>query len=105
MDLRQQDIIKNLAEKNEKKLAVVLGFTDLELVEIIAETLTLGDPSGAGSLAGVQLGLKVYHILEDEFKNNVPADVWEEQMGLMETIVGPEKIEEINKLMKKIRNE
>ncbi len=83
----------------------MLGFTDLELVEIIAETLTLGDPSGAGSLAEVQLGLKVYHILEDEFKNNVPPDVWEEQMGLMETIVGPEKIEEINKLMKKIRNE
>lgn len=103
MDLRQQDAIKNLAQKCKNEIAVILGFTDIELIEIITETLTTGDPSGAGSLAGVELSLTVFHILESGFKKIIPPDIWEEQLGLMETIAGPEKIEAIDKLMERMR--
>ena len=29
------------------------------------------------------MGLPVYHILEDQVRDAVPAEVWEEQVGLM----------------------
>ncbi len=54
----------------------------------------LGDPSGAGPLAGVQLGLPVYHILEDEARTAVPAEVWEEQVGLMVDVLEVDAIAE-----------
>jgi betaine reductase len=64
-------------------LLVLLGAPDAESAGIAAETVVLGDPSWAGPLAGAQLGLPVYHILEDEVRDAVPAEVWEEQVGLM----------------------
>jgi betaine reductase len=105
MDLEQQTAIKKLAEKyGPENLAVVVGFLDIELCEILAETLGKGDPSLSGPLAEVQLGLKVYNILEEKIKKNVPTDVWDEQIGLMEITVEPEKIAEINKKFKEWRD-
>jgi betaine reductase len=34
-------------------------------------------------LAETQLGLEVYHVLEDEIRMQIPPDVFEEQIGVM----------------------
>ena len=84
MDLSTQETIKRLVDQHGgDSLLVLLGAPDAESAGIAAETVVLGDPSWAGPLAGVQLGLPVYHILEDELRAAVPDDVWEEQVGLM----------------------
>ena len=84
MDLSTQETIKRLVDEHgADALLVLLGAPDAESAGIAAETVVLGDPSWAGPLAGVQLGLPVYHVLEDELRAAVPAEVWEEQVGLM----------------------
>ena len=84
MDLSTQETIKRLVDQHgADALLVVLGAPDAESAGIAAETVVLGDPSWAGPLAGAQLGLPVYHILEDQVRDAVPAEVWEEQVGLM----------------------
>ena len=99
--MENQAAIKRLAEENgADNLVVVLGATDVEGAEITAETVTLGDPSFAGPLGGVSLGLPVYHILEPEVKEAIPADVYEEQAGFMEMVAD---IEAIGKKFKEIR--
>ena len=84
MDLSTQETIKRLVDQHgADALLVLLGAPDAESAGIAAETVVLGDPSWAGPLAGAQLGLPVYHILEDQVRAAVPAEVWEEQVGLM----------------------
>jgi len=99
--MENQAAIKRLVDENgADNLVVVLGAADLEGAEIAAETLTVGDPGFAGPLAGVSLGLPVYHILEPEVKKAVPADVYEQQAGFMEMVVDTE---EIGRKFKEIR--
>ena len=84
MDLGSQESIKKLADEHDRdELLVVLGAPDAESAEIAAETIVLGDPTYAGALAETQLGLDVYHVLEEEIQNEVPDDVWEDQIGVM----------------------
>jgi glycine/sarcosine/betaine reductase complex component A len=100
MDLENQARVKELAERyNARDLVVVLGAADAESVRLLAETVTLGDPSYAGALGGVQLGLPVYHILEPELKAQVDPDVYQEQVGMMELVVDvPRLIEPLRKI-------
>jgi glycine reductase len=85
MDPENQDRIKGLVDTHgADDLVVVLGAADLESLEVAAETVTLGDPAYVGPLAGVQLGLPVIHILEEDVKEQVEADVYDEQVGLLE---------------------
>jgi hypothetical protein len=83
-----QVVQKKLKEATEEygaeNLVVILGTPDTESADIYAETVIAGDPTYAGPLAGVPLGLSVYHIFEDEIKDAIPADVYEEEIGLME---------------------
>lgn len=93
MDLQAQESIKRLAEEHGRDSVVaVLGAPDPESAEIAAETVVSGDPAFAGSLAGVQLGLDVYHILESEIRELVNHDVWEEQIGIMQDVLDGEAI-------------
>src|SRR3989337_771841 len=63
MDLENQTAIRRLADEvGPDKLVVVLGSTELQGIELAASTLTDGDPSYAGALAGVSLRLPVYHL-------------------------------------------
>jgi len=62
----------------------VLGSPDEESTEIFAETVTNGDPTYVGSLAGKALGLPVYHVLESEIKEQANANVYESEVGAME---------------------
>ena len=91
MDLHSQEAILRLAgEHGPQKLVVILGAPDPESAEIAAETVVMGDPSFAGPLAGAQLGLDVYHVLEDSVRADVPDEVWEEQIGVMADVLdGP----------------
>ena len=93
MDLRSQEAILRLAEQHgPQELLVILGAPDPESAEIAAETVVLGDPAYAGPLAGVQLGLDVYHVLEDEIRAAVPEEVWEDQIGVMADVLEADEI-------------
>ncbi len=95
MDLSTQETIKRLVDEHgADALLVLLGAPDAESAGIAAETVVLGDPSWAGPLAGVQLGLPVYHILEDEARRAIPDEVWEEQVGLMVDVLEVDAIAE-----------
>jgi glycine/sarcosine/betaine reductase complex component A len=94
MDPENQDRIKSLVDEHgADDLVVVLGAADLEALEVAAETVTLGDPAYVGPLAGVQLGLPVVHILEDDVKKDVHPAVWDEQVGLLEMTLDVEQIQ------------
>ena len=93
MDPENQDRIKGLVDTHgADDLVVVLGAADLESLEVAAETVTLGDPAYVGPLAGVQLGLPVVHILEEDVKAQVDAGVYDEQVGLLEMTLDVEQI-------------
>jgi glycine/sarcosine/betaine reductase complex component A len=95
MDPENQDRIKGLVDSHgADDLVVVLGAADLESLEVAAETVTLGDPAYVGPLAGVQLGLPVIHILEEDVKEQVEADVYDEQVGLLEMTLDVEQVRE-----------
>ena len=89
--MESQSTIKKLVEQEGRDgMMVVLGASDIEGAEIAAETLTVGDPSFTGPLAGVSLGLPIYHILEPEIRAAVPAEVYEKEAGLVSMIVDNE---------------
>jgi betaine reductase len=93
MDSESQAAIKKLVdETGAENLVVVLGSANPDLAEVAARTVTVGDPSFAGPLAGVSLKLPVYHILEPEVKEAIPAEVYERQAGFMAMIVDTEEI-------------
>ena len=108
MDPENQSQIKKISDSVEKgdgvnPIIVVLGASDLDGALISAETVTIGDPSFSGPLAGVSLKLPVYHILETVIKEAVPEDVYEENVGIWSLAVEPEKIEKIEKEFRAIR--
>ena len=95
MDPENQDRIKSLVDEHgADDLVVVLGAADLESLEVTAETVTVGDPAYVGPLAGVQLGLPVVHILEEDIKEQVNPQVYEDQVGLLEMTLDVEPVRE-----------
>src|SRR5258708_12659432 len=80
------------SEQGEEKVLVVLGAPDAESAESSAETVIIGDPTYAGPLAEAQLGLDVYHILEEEIRSWIPADTYDDQVGLMADVLDAEEI-------------
>ena len=93
MDLENQKRVKDLAEANgPENIIVILGASESEAAGLSAETVTAGDPTFAGPLAGVSLGLRVYHVCEPEIKAEIPADLYEEQIGMMEMVLDVDSI-------------
>ncbi len=93
MDLENQKRIKEFAEEyGEENLVIILGGAEAEASGLAAETVTNGDPTFAGPLAGVQLGLKVYHVFESEIKEEVDEEVYEEQISMMEMVLEVDEI-------------
>jgi len=93
MDLENQKRVKDLAEKyGAENIVVILGASEGEASGLAAETVTNGDPTYAGPLTGVQLGLSVFHIVEPEIKNEVDEKVYEEQVGMMEMVLDVDDI-------------
>jgi len=88
MDLQSQAAIARLADTHRREdLVVLLGAPDPESAGIAAETVVHGDPAYAGALAEAQLGLAVYHILEDDVRAVLPPEVYEEQVGVMADVL------------------
>ena len=88
MDLENQKRIKDYADQyGPENIVVVLGAAEGEAAGLAAETVTAGDPTFAGPLAGVQLGLRVYHICEDGVKSEVDEGVYDEQISMMEMVL------------------
>ncbi len=88
MDLQNQQRIKDAVESfGAENIIVILGASDAEGAGIYAETVTAGDPTFAGPLAGVPLGLSVYHILDPLIKAEADPQAWEEQISMMEMVL------------------
>jgi glycine/sarcosine/betaine reductase complex component A len=51
---------------------------------LYALTVTEGDPTWAGPLAGEALGLPVFHVIEPEVKAQVDEQVYQTEVGLTE---------------------
>ena len=93
MDLENQKRVKEFYDQYGKDdLVVLLGAAEGEAAGLAAETVTLGDPTYAGPLAGVSLGLAVYHICEPEIKAEVDEAVYEEQISKMEMVLDVDDI-------------
>ena len=92
MDLENQARIKELAGTYGKdELVVLLGGAEAEASGLAAETVATGDPTFAGALSGVPLGLKAYHVFE--IKEEVDSAVYETQIGMMEMVLDVEAIQ------------
>ncbi len=103
MDLENQRRVKEFAEKyGPENVVVVLGASEGEAAGLAAETVTAGDPTFAGPLTGVQLGLTVFHVCEPEIKEEFDPDVYEDQISMMEMVLD---VDDIVSEMSSIRDE
>ena len=103
MDLENQKRVKDFADQyGAENIVVVLGAAEGEAAGLAAETVTAGDPTFAGPLTGVQLGLTVYHVCEPEIKDEVDPTVYDEQVGMMEMVMD---VDDIISEMSSIRDE
>lgn len=103
MDPENQALIKRIVEeRGAEDIVVMLGAADSEAVEVAAETVRDGDPAWVGPLAGVQLGLPVLHVFEDEVKEQADDDVYEAQIGFFEMTLD---VDEVRGAMRRARGE
>ena len=103
MDLENQKRVKEFADKfGAENVVVLLGAAEGEASGLAAETVTNGDPTYAGPLTGVQLGLTVYHVCEAEVKAEFDAQVYEDQVSMMEMVLN---VDDIIKEMSSIRSQ
>ena len=79
---------------------MLLGTPNAESTRLYALTVTEGDPSWAGALAGIALGLPVYHVTEEVVKNQVAPEVYEEHIALMEMVL---EVDEIAQAVQDVR--
>jgi len=98
MDMANQSRIKDTTDKyGAENVVVVLGGAEAESSGLSAETVTAGDPTFAGPLAGVALGLRVYHIFE--LKELIDPGVYDEQLSMMEMVMDVDgNIEEVKSI-------
>ena len=103
MDLENQKRVKDFSEEfGPENVIVILGASEAEASGLAAETVTAGDPTFAGPLTGVSLGLNVYHVCEPEIKDEVDPAVYDEQVSMMEMVLD---VDEIINEMKSIRDQ
>ena len=103
MDLENQKRVKEFSEQyGPENVIVIIGAAEGEAAGLAAETVTAGDPTFAGPLTGVSLGLACYHICEDAVKNEVDAGVYDEQVSMMEMVLD---LDDIVKEMDAIRSQ
>ena len=71
---------------------MLLGTPTEDASRLYAMTVTTGDPSWAGALGGVALGLPVYHITEDAVRAAIGSAEYDEHVALMEMAMDVEAI-------------
>ena len=82
-------------------MIVLLGSPTAESAEVYARTVTEGDPSWVGPLAGISLGLPVYHVLEPQVKEQFNPEVYKEQVSIMESVLD---MDDIIEAMRRVRD-
>ena len=93
MDLENQKRVKAAVDNyGAENVVVLIGAAEAEAAGLAAETVTNGDPTFAGPLTGVSLGLRVYHCVEPEFKSQVDSAVYDAQIGMMEMVLNVDEI-------------
>ena len=103
MDLDDQATIQQVVDKvGSDDLVVLLGSPNPESAELYAASVTMGDPTFAGPLAGIPLGLPVYHILEPDIVSQLSPDVYAEQLQMSALTLDTEQIFEV---VRRIRTE
>ncbi len=103
MDLENQRRVKDFAEQyGGENVVVLLGAAEGEAAGLAAETVTNGDPTYAGPLTGVSLGIKVYHVCESGVKSEFDQGIYDEQVGMMEMVLD---VGDIEKEMTAIREQ
>ena len=78
----------------------MLGTPNAESSRLYALTVTEGDPSWAGALAGSQLQLPVYHITAPELKAQIPPEVYDAHVALMTMVLD---VDDINAAVQEVR--
>ena len=68
-------------------MVVLLGTPTAESSKLYAITVSEGDPTWAGPLAGEPLGLPSYHIIEPEIKSQIDNSTYESQVGVAEMVL------------------
>ena len=102
MDLEGQGRIRQIVEQaGTDDVVAVLGANSAAAVEMTALTLKSGDPSYAGALAGVALGIPSFHILEPEIVGQIDAAVYERELALSALAMD---VDEVVVPMKSIRD-
>ena len=85
MDLELQQAIQDAVNEHSRdQLIVFLGAMQPERLALSAKTVTTGDPSYAGPLAGVSLRLAVFHILEEPVKKLIAPKTWQKNVAVIE---------------------
>lgn len=103
MDLENQKRVKEATDKfGAENVVVLIGASEAEAAGLAAETVTAGDPTFAGCLAGVELGLRVYHVIEPEMKAEFEESVYDEQVSMMEMVL---EVDEIIEEMSSVRGQ
>ena len=103
MDQENQKRVKEFAEEyGPENVVVIVGAAEGAAAGLAAETVTAGDPTFAGPLTGVQLGLTTYHVCEPELKEDFDPAVFDEQVGMMEMVLD---VDDIVDEMSAIRDE
>ena len=102
MDLEGQGRIKQVVEQaGTENVVAVLGANSPTAVEMTALTLKSGDPSYAGVLAGVALGISSYHILEPEIVEQLDRSLYERELALSAMVID---VAEVVQPLNAIRN-
>ena len=103
MDLENQKRVKEFAEEfGPENVVVLVGAAEGEAAGLAAETVSAGDPTFAGPLAGVSLGLACYHVCEPVIKEEFDEAVYEDQVSMMEMVLD---VDDICAEMEPIREE
>lgn len=93
MDLENQKRVLDFANQyGPENLVVILGGAEAEAAGLAAETVMAGDPTFAGPLANIELGLLAYHVVEDDVKELFDPDVYDEEVGMMEMVLDVDEI-------------
>ena len=93
MDLEGQGRIKQAVEgAGTENVIAILGANSPSAVEMTALTLKSGDPSYAGPLAGVELGIPSFHILEPEITRQIDPTLYERELALSALAMDVEEV-------------
>ena len=89
MDLEKLADQRSSRKYGKENLIVVLG-ERRHSIRPGCGTVSTGDPTYAGPLSGVSLGLKAYHIFE--LKDEIDPAVYDEQISMMEMVLDVDEI-------------